>query len=140
MEVRRMLAERSYETEFHAAHLIIDHPHCGRLHGHTYKLKVYVQFDTKIWFDFNDLKHYVDEVLVNYDHTVLGCSYYKQEDVLPIQDPKHVHITLEVMTMTAEMIAQKIKAELTPSLFYKLGGDFILKVELKETSSFGVKV
>ena len=63
---------RTYETVFHAAHYIKNHPKCGTTHGHTYSLKVYV--DIEGWIDFHDVKARVDKVLEKYDHKDLGFA------------------------------------------------------------------
>ena len=52
------------------AHLLPDHPKCGRLHGHTYRVEVAVEGETKggMLLDFADLKAQIRGVLARYDH------------------------------------------------------------------------
>lgn len=52
------------------AHFLPEHPKCGRLHGHTYKIEVVVEGQTggPMLIDFADLKASVREVLQQYDH------------------------------------------------------------------------
>lgn len=112
--------KRIYKTEFHAAHYIKDHPRCGVMHGHSYQLKVSLDFEEDIWVDFADLKKLVDEILKPYDHTSLG-------------------------NMTCERLAREIReviAHRVNELFdvpeYRTTIDCTVTVELWETSDFGV--
>jgi len=52
------------------AHFLPEHPKCGKVHGHTYKIEVVVQGEPKdgMLLDFRDLKTQVREVLATYDH------------------------------------------------------------------------
>jgi 6-pyruvoyltetrahydropterin/6-carboxytetrahydropterin synthase len=52
------------------AHFLPDHPKCGSIHGHTYKLEIVVEGELKdgMLLDFKDLKGQVREVLGAYDH------------------------------------------------------------------------
>lgn len=52
------------------AHMLPDHPKCGQLHGHTYKVEVVVEGETSggMVLDFADLRAQVREVLGPYDH------------------------------------------------------------------------
>lgn len=60
----------TYRTYFSASHRIPGHPKCGRVHGHNFEVKVWVQEDYfgKGMFDFGDLKMVVEDVLEDYDH------------------------------------------------------------------------
>jgi len=59
-------------TEFiDCAHHLPGHPKCGPLHGHTYKVEVIIEGQTKpggMIVDFTDLKARTREVLARYDH------------------------------------------------------------------------
>lgn len=59
-------------TEFiDCAHFLPGHPKCGQLHGHTYKVEVIIEGETRqggMVIDFNDLKASTREVLQRYDH------------------------------------------------------------------------
>jgi len=52
------------------AHFLPDHPKCGTLHGHTYKVEVVVEGEARdgMILDFADLKKVVKGVLAEYDH------------------------------------------------------------------------
>ena len=52
------------------AHFLPNHPKCGSLHGHTYKVEVIIEGQTKngMVIDFADLKQSLREVLASYDH------------------------------------------------------------------------
>ena len=59
-------------TEFiDCAHHLPGHPKCGPLHGHTYKVEVIIEGQTRpggMVLDFTDLKSQTREVLARYDH------------------------------------------------------------------------
>jgi 6-pyruvoyltetrahydropterin/6-carboxytetrahydropterin synthase len=59
-------------TEFmDCAHLLPGHAKCGRLHGHTYKVEIVVEGETReggMVVDFSDLRSHVRGVLEEYDH------------------------------------------------------------------------
>ena len=52
------------------AHFLPDHPKCGILHGHTYKIEISIQGETRqgMLMDFADLKRLVRGLLAEYDH------------------------------------------------------------------------
>lgn len=52
------------------AHSLPDHPKCGALHGHTYKVELTVEGTPKggMIIDFADLKQSLRDVLRPYDH------------------------------------------------------------------------
>jgi 6-pyruvoyltetrahydropterin/6-carboxytetrahydropterin synthase len=60
-------------TEFiDCAHFLPGHAKCGRLHGHTYKVEVAVEGETReggMVVDFGELRSRVRAVLEQYDHS-----------------------------------------------------------------------
>ena len=52
------------------AHFLPGHSKCGSLHGHTYKVEITIQGETRngMVVDFADLKQSVRDVLSQYDH------------------------------------------------------------------------
>jgi 6-pyruvoyltetrahydropterin/6-carboxytetrahydropterin synthase len=61
------------ETHFSAAHELHGYSgHCGRLHGHTWKVRVEVETnhidEIGISIDFKELKKITDQVLEPFDH------------------------------------------------------------------------
>jgi 6-pyruvoyltetrahydropterin/6-carboxytetrahydropterin synthase len=52
------------------AHFLPEHPKCGRLHGHTYRVEVTIEGEPVggMLMDFADLKRVVRDVLSRYDH------------------------------------------------------------------------
>ncbi|MBI4474397.1 MAG: 6-carboxytetrahydropterin synthase [Acidobacteria bacterium] len=52
------------------AHFLPGHPKCGTLHGHTYKIELIVEGDSRagMVMDFADLKDAVRSVTSEYDH------------------------------------------------------------------------
>lgn len=57
-----------------SAHSIPNHPTCGGMHGHTYRIEVCVEGEKKggMVMDFYDLKRIVRDVLAGYDHRALN--------------------------------------------------------------------
>jgi len=130
--------KRTYETEFHAAHVIVGHERCGRVHGHTYKLRVHVNFPQDVWLDFSDLKKVVDETLeYEYDHRFLGTTHEEYNSV-----PGHgglVEIKIITRTVTCEELAKKLRYRIDHELATVLKCDYTVEIELWETSKFGVR-
>lgn len=56
------------------AHFLPAHPKCGALHGHTYKVEVIVEGESRngMIIDFGDLKGLLRETLGRYDHKSLN--------------------------------------------------------------------
>jgi 6-pyruvoyltetrahydropterin/6-carboxytetrahydropterin synthase len=52
------------------AHFLPEHPKCGALHGHTYKVEIVVEGNIRngMIIDFSDLKKAARDVLREYDH------------------------------------------------------------------------
>ena len=69
--------ELMIETYFSAAHQLRGYRgHCEKLHGHNWKVQVYVLADklndVELAMDFHDLKKLTDEVLEPLDHSFLN--------------------------------------------------------------------
>lgn len=65
------------EVEFSAAHIIPGHPGpCKNLHGHTYKVKVFVESnklnELDMVLDFSELNKIIREEVKRFDHTYLN--------------------------------------------------------------------
>jgi 6-pyruvoyltetrahydropterin/6-carboxytetrahydropterin synthase len=57
------------------AHFLPDHPKCGQLHGHTYKVEIVIEGDVGsdgMVIDFDRLKSDLRAVLDTYDHRSLN--------------------------------------------------------------------
>ncbi len=56
------------------AHFLPDHPKCGRVHGHTYKVEVAIEGkkESGMILDFADLRQAIRGVLGEYDHRSLN--------------------------------------------------------------------
>jgi 6-pyruvoyltetrahydropterin/6-carboxytetrahydropterin synthase len=52
------------------AHFLPDHPKCGQIHGHTYKVEIVIEGEKSsgMLVDFADLRRGAREVLAQYDH------------------------------------------------------------------------
>lgn len=61
---------------FHAAHYIPDHPHCGKMHGHTYKVEVSIKGSldnaTGMVIDFSHIKTIVQPLINKLDHNLIN--------------------------------------------------------------------
>lgn len=65
------------EVEFSAAHFIPGHPgDCKNLHGHTYKVRVYIKRkklnELNMVMDFSELALIIQKVLGKFDHKLLN--------------------------------------------------------------------
>jgi 6-pyruvoyltetrahydropterin/6-carboxytetrahydropterin synthase len=70
---------------FEASHILPKHPgKCSRLHGHSWKLTVYVKGpvnkETGFVIDYGELKRIVQPVVDNLDHKHLGSWYHPMFD------------------------------------------------------------
>lgn len=56
------------------AHFLPGHPRCGTLHGHTYKVEVEIEGDSRsgMIMDFSDLRSILREAMSEYDHKPLN--------------------------------------------------------------------
>ncbi len=56
------------------AHYLPEHPKCGQLHGHTYKIEVVIEGEIKngMVIDFGDMKRTIEDMLQDYDHKSLN--------------------------------------------------------------------
>ncbi len=75
------------EIEFSAAHIIQSHPGpCKNLHGHTYKVRVFIESEKLnslgMVIDFSDLNKILKEVISKFDHKYLN-ELKDFEDLIP---------------------------------------------------------
>ncbi|WP_010561998.1 6-carboxytetrahydropterin synthase QueD [Pseudoalteromonas spongiae] len=115
-----MNAEIYKDFTFEAAHKLPNVPEghkCGRLHGHSYNLRLHLSGEVNRidgWFiDFADVKKIFKPIYEQLDHNYLN-------DIDGLENP------------TAENIAKWIWENLKPSL------KELMAVELKETCTCGV--
>jgi 6-pyruvoyl tetrahydropterin synthase/QueD family protein len=99
--------KRRYETHFDAAHFIPEHPKCGKIHGHTYRVIVVV--DTDEFLDFHDLKEIVEDIIEPLDHNFISAAALPEKlrkqlygYCKPLSKPLH----------TSEDICEYIKSQL----------------------------
>lgn len=57
-----------------AAHYLPQHPKCGQVHGHTYRIEVIIanEDDRDMLMDLDELKERIWQVLKRYDHKLLN--------------------------------------------------------------------
>ncbi|BEP17292.1 6-carboxytetrahydropterin synthase QueD [Pyrofollis japonicus] len=76
-------------TEFSAAHSIKGHPRCGRVHGHNYRVCVWLREDEPMGIDLDDLEKWLRvNVFERFDHRylneLLGRETVTSEDLAVI--------------------------------------------------------
>lgn len=119
----------SREYWFSAAHRLEGHPKCGRLHGHNYKIVVYLETDvlsSQGWImDFGDLDQFVKPIVEELDHRYIVSESNKAAD-----DPywrmallREECVQIDVKQSTAEQLAKYLWGEIT-QVFSFLNVDF----------------
>jgi len=90
---------------------------CSNIHGHNYRIKLYVEGDNKAWLDFVNLSSVAKEVIMKYDHK---------------------DITTKFGIETAEQFAERLYNEIKEKYEEKKIPFKEIYVEVWETSKFGV--
>ncbi|MCU0242344.1 MAG: 6-carboxytetrahydropterin synthase [Vicinamibacteria bacterium] len=87
------------------AHFLPDHPKCGTIHGHTYKIEIVIEGERErgMILDFADLRQTTRAVLAEYDHRSWNDS---------IEFPSVENI--------CELLAQRISARLSFAFVIKV--------------------
>jgi 6-pyruvoyltetrahydropterin/6-carboxytetrahydropterin synthase len=69
------------------AHFLEGHPKCGRMHGHTYRVDLVIEGETRngMVVDFGDLREMVRRVLGPFDH-ILWNDFLKYPSVENISE------------------------------------------------------
>ena len=105
---------------FSAAHMLVGHPKCGRMHGHNYKVDVTVkgELDEHGWvMDFGDLNKIVDPFIDLLDHRFIETEAAEfignNNDWVP--DPDDLAV-LNIQSSTAERLAQWFGREIHEKL------------------------
>jgi len=112
--------KRIYITSFSSAHKIEDHPKCGKIHGHNYRIKVTADIEPRQrFFDFAELKRIVDNALEEFDHNTL---------------PKNLSTCEELARALFYRIRNAFRLRYDPETFVLDS----LTIELYETDNFGV--
>ncbi len=119
----KSLMEIFVDFSFDAAHYLPNVPpqhKCGRMHGHTYRLRLYFSGPVNPllgWvIDYAHVKVVADQILSQLDHHTLN-------DVPGLENP------------TCELIAQWIADRLDVVTW---GGAFLTAIDLRETERAGV--
>lgn len=101
------------EFPFEASHQLMDHDgKCARLHGHSWKLRVYVEGDTLIVsgpkrgmvMDYGDIKQKVQPLIENY------LDHYHLNDSLGITAPTSEYVAQWVFNMLYPLFGEKLVA------------------------------
>lgn len=96
--------------QLHSAHKIPLVPRCSRTHGHTWKLKVKVGYDSPEFVDFKEISDDILQILNLYDHENLGET-------------------------TCEELAFKLAKEISENL-----NGLPVILQINETPSYGIEV
>ena len=128
---------------FAAAHFIIGHDKCGRLHGHNYFIKVKISGDINeqhMVLDYGLLKAELKKLVEPLDHKVLlpakaeGIQIEEKEDsvevitcdkryLLPVEDV----VYLPIPATTAEELAKYFH-----QILQKIWSKFVIRVTIEE--------
>lgn len=118
------------DYEFAAAHRLVNHPKCSRLHGHNYGVKVKVANDildsNGMVIEFGKLDGVVDLILGNMDHRYIHPG--KQSDTF--QAGISETFFMPALHSTAECIAEYICKQLRAAMPWAL----LIRVDVAETS------
>lgn len=100
------------EFSFDSAHYLPNVPEghkCKNMHGHTYRLRVYVQGEPHPHYgwimDFKELKDAVGKVIDELDHRIIN-------EIPGLQNPTAENITIWIWNQVKPLIPQLSKLEL----------------------------
>jgi len=136
---------------FSAAHVIIGHERCGRLHGHDYAISVRLEgepAENGMVMDFGILKDMVREIVKGLDHKFLVAKGHKnvsiKGDTVSIKSGKSVYqiplcdcAVLDVGQTSAEELAKCIGKKLKAKLS---GMDNLTSMQVKVEESMGQSI
>jgi 6-pyruvoyltetrahydropterin/6-carboxytetrahydropterin synthase len=136
---------------FSAAHVIIGHKRCGRLHGHDYAISVRLEGEpgeNGMIMDFGTLKDIVREIANGLDHKFLVAKRHKNVVIkgdtvtmksgtsvyqVPLSDCAVLDIEQTSAEELAKCIGTKLKAKLT-------GLDNLASLQVKIEESMGQSI
>jgi len=115
---------------FSAAHVMIGHDRCGRLHGHDYAISVRLDGEPSsdgIIMDFGTLKNLVREIAKELDHKLLVAKRHKNVAIkggkVTMRSGRSVYqvplrdcAVLDIEQTSAEELAQWVGKKLKPML------------------------
>lgn len=103
------------ETYFDASHRLLHYEgKCHRLHGHRWRVEVWVKGTpdekTGILIDFNDIKEVVDrfdhQVILNEEDPMVACLRQFQDVVTTVGDPTSEVLAVVIAGLINEMCAK----------------------------------
>lgn len=103
------------ETYFDASHRLLHYQgKCHRLHGHRWRVEVWVKGTpdekTGILIDFNDIKEVVDrfdhQVILNEEDPMVACLRQFQDVVTTVGDPTSEVLAVVIASLINEMCAK----------------------------------
>jgi len=121
------------EFTFDAAHRIFKHfGKCANLHGHTYKVILYLKDDglddSNVVVDYYNLKSFKDYIDESFDHATLVA----QDDTELLEATKTLGKRMILSATTAESLAKHFYSKAS-----ELFPDLVAKIEVKETPKTG---
>lgn len=125
-----MIIEKKYH--FYAAHRNKGAGEkCGRIHGHTYDVKIWVNLNNKdesgITVLFSDIDAKIEPIIKEYDHYLILCDKDTLCDVLSLANEPYKTVNFETSLENLSMwLFTRIKNETNLP---------IIKIELSETKS-----
>ncbi|MFN3527575.1 MAG: 6-pyruvoyl trahydropterin synthase family protein [Candidatus Altarchaeaceae archaeon] len=140
---------------FSAAHFLINHEKCGKIHGHNWKVIAYIdgKVNEKGWvIDFIVLKKIIDEILDKYDHKLLlpnslNFQIDEKDNIVAFEAnekkykiPKDDCVILNVNNITCENLSILLCSELKEKLKnYNIKGIEKIGIEIEEREGQGAK-
>jgi len=93
------------EYTFSAAHFLPDHPTCGTLHGHNYKVRVKFAVPTKpeITVDFYDIDKIVLPIISKFDHSNLNDFFGN-----PTAEQLCIYIYEEIKQVVPNLVSVRV--------------------------------
>ncbi len=130
--VYKLKVERT-DLNFSAAHFLIRHPKCERIHGHNYKVTIEIESDKlnsqQMIVDFLDVRNVARDICQKMDHYILIPTKEKEVEIKEMGKeieviangrryifPKDDALLLPIEATTVEKISEYIYKQLKKSL------------------------
>ncbi|MBS7268630.1 MAG: 6-pyruvoyl tetrahydropterin synthase family protein [Candidatus Freyarchaeota archaeon] len=129
--VYKLKVERT-DLNFSAAHFLIRHPKCERIHGHNYKVTIEIESDKlnsqQMIVDFLDVRNIARDICQKMDHHILIPTKEKEVEIKEMGEeievianrrryifPKDDALLLPIEATTVEKISEYIYKQLKQS-------------------------
>nr|MDO8075784.1 6-pyruvoyl tetrahydropterin synthase family protein [Candidatus Freyarchaeota archaeon] len=128
----RLTVERA-DLNFSAAHFLVRHPKCERIHGHNYRITIEIESDElnsrQMIVDFMDVRRVVREICQEMDHHVLVPAKAEEIEIKEMGEEIEIRVNgrryvfprgdvliLPIEATTVEKISEHIFKQLKSSL------------------------